>query len=378
MSAMVTNTNISAIRASRLLHATTDQLSRSLSRLSSGAKIRSPADDSAGLGQFMKLSSEARRHGAAATNLGNAISYTMTQDGYLQKIQKALDRMGQLSVLAQDATKTDDDRVSYNQEFQQLLSATNDFFLRKFNGVNLFAELQTATTNVSASGNQSQNSSGAIGTTYPDGTFDITFTYTSGNAADRLKVYSPSGGGSVFSTSIPQPGVAPSTTVLSGAFSGSAEVEIVVNEGGLGPGEVTTWSYTGVITAFQYEPFEVTTDGGTTNSLSVLPQVAISSGVNLDTIGDAAAAQSTVQSFTETVARYRGLVGSNLTRLQMNSEMLGDLQQNLSAAASQIMDVDVALESTEYARTNLLVQSGAAMLAQANVQPEMALRLIGG
>jgi flagellin len=50
---------------------------------------------------------------------------------------------------------------------------------------------------------------------------------------------------------------------------------------------------------------------------------------------------------------------------------------NLSSANSRIKDVDVAAESTEYARYNILVQSGTAMLAQANQQPQAALRLLG-
>ena len=50
---------------------------------------------------------------------------------------------------------------------------------------------------------------------------------------------------------------------------------------------------------------------------------------------------------------------------------------NGSAANSRIKDVDVAEESTRYARANILVQSGTAMLAQANILPASALHLIG-
>jgi flagellin len=52
------------------------------------------------------------------------------------------------------------------------------------------------------------------------------------------------------------------------------------------------------------------------------------------------------------------------------------LNNNLSAANSQIMDVDVAQESTRYAKYNILVQSGTAMLAQANSLPQIALKLL--
>ena len=57
-------------------------------------------------------------------------------------------------------------------------------------------------------------------------------------------------------------------------------------------------------------------------------------------------------------------------------EQLGVLKDNLSAANSRIKDVDVAEESTQFARYNILVQAGTAMLAQANATPQTALRLL--
>jgi flagellin len=52
------------------------------------------------------------------------------------------------------------------------------------------------------------------------------------------------------------------------------------------------------------------------------------------------------------------------------------LKNNLSAANSQITDVDVATESTTYAKENILVQTGTAMLAQANALPQSVLKLL--
>jgi len=58
------------------------------------------------------------------------------------------------------------------------------------------------------------------------------------------------------------------------------------------------------------------------------------------------------------------------------SNQLSTLNNNLSAANSQIMDVDIAQESTNYAKQNILVQTGTAMLAQANSLPQVALKLL--
>src|SRR5437588_301390 len=103
---MVINTNISAQTSAQLLGQSSSMLSKSLARLSSGSKISSPADDSAGLAVSMKLNAQMSRVDAATSNVGNAVSFNQTQDGYLQKVSDALNRMSELAILAQDVTKT--------------------------------------------------------------------------------------------------------------------------------------------------------------------------------------------------------------------------------------------------------------------------------
>src|SRR5213596_302245 len=136
---MVINTNTHAMEAARNLQGSESMLSKSLARLSSGSKIVNPADDAAGLAASMRLDAQIARLGAAKGNVGNAISFTQTQDGYLKKIAKALDRMSELSILAQDVTKSDADRSLYNAEFQQLYAYFTSAASKDFNGVSLFA-----------------------------------------------------------------------------------------------------------------------------------------------------------------------------------------------------------------------------------------------
>src|SRR5262245_2082359 len=117
---MVINTNMAAQVSATNLQTSQAHLAKSLSRLSSGSKITSPADDAAGLAVASRLDAQVQRIAAAKSNVGNAVSFTQTQDGYLTKIARALDRMSELSLLAQDVTKTDADRSLYNTEFGQL------------------------------------------------------------------------------------------------------------------------------------------------------------------------------------------------------------------------------------------------------------------
>src|ERR1041385_698678 len=136
---MVINTNTQAQITSHNLMASQTQLSKSLARLSSGSKIVDPSDDAAGLAVASRLDAQVKRLEAAKANVGNAVSFTQTQDGYLKKIAKALDRMSELAILSQDVTKTDADRTLYHNEFSQLASYIGEAANKDFNGVSLFS-----------------------------------------------------------------------------------------------------------------------------------------------------------------------------------------------------------------------------------------------
>lgn len=242
-------------------------LSQSLARLSSGSKITSPADDSAGLAVSMKLTAQMGRIDAATNNVGNAISFNQTQDGYLQKVSDALNRMSELAILAQDVTKSSADTQLYQNEFSTLDAFITDTASKTFNGVSLF------------------NGVGHAVTTDSDGN---TFTMTGVDL-----------GGSTYTALA-------SDNVSTGAVQALNDVKSAITQ----------------------------------------------------------------------LATDRANIGSNIERLQMHSDQLGTLKNNLSAANSRIMDVDVAQESTNYAKYNILVQTGTAMLAQANALPQSALRLL--
>ena len=274
---MIINTNVAASAASRTLAASTDRLSQSLARLSTGSKITSPADDAAGLAQSMKFEAQINRNNAVSANIGNATSFSQTQDGFLQKVQVALDRMSELSVLAQDVTKTNTDRSNYSVEFTQLQNYISDIGTKSFNGVTLFASSGEAVT------------------------IDSDASKFTMNEIDMTS--------------------ATSTTGLARIYNSSTSA--------------------------------------------------------ITNTGSAASALSNIQTSIQNLADMRANVGANIQRLNLTDEAVNILNENLSAANSRIKDVDVAEESTQYARANILVQSGTAMLSQANVLPQSALRLIG-
>ncbi len=266
---MVINTNISAANGSRLLAESTSMLQKSLARLSSGSKIVNPEDDAAGLAVSLRFDAQINRNNAVISNISNALSFGQTQDGYLQKVQRALDRMSELAVLAQDVTKTDTDRELYDKEYQTLAAFITDTATKDFNGISLF---DGATLNVTIDSDAN-------------------------------------------------------TFAMAGVNLGAT----------------------------------VYTDA---------------TGANIRTITDAADALSKVKLAINELASNRATVGANNARLKYTSEQISILNTNLMASNSRIKDVDVAEESAQYARYNILVQSGTAMLAQANSLPQIVLRLL--
>jgi flagellin len=78
----------------------------------------------------------------------------------------------------------------------------------------------------------------------------------------------------------------------------------------------------------------------------------------------------------EQLATLRATNGAEQSRLTFAADMLSVNKQNLEAANSRIIDVDVAKESSQLARFSILQQAGTAMLAQANQSTQSILRLL--
>ena len=109
-----------------------------------------------------------------------------------------------------------------------------------------------------------------------------------------------------------------------------------------------------------------------------VPGVFSPAGPSYDLLSsnDALAALGAVSSAISELGTDRATVGANLERLNYTWQQLSTLSTNLTAANSQISDVDVATESSNFAKYQILVQSGTAMLSQANQNPQNVLKLL--
>ncbi|HVU23667.1 MAG TPA: flagellin [Opitutus sp.] len=124
----------------------------------------------------------------------------------------------------------------------------------------------------------------------------------------------------------------------------------------------------------------VSDDGASTVTIAGRDLSSTGTGVGVltdSTVADLGDIQLTdITDAIQNVATFRATNGAEQSRLGFASELLTVNKANLEAATSRITDVDVAEESTQLARYNILVQSGTAMLAQANQSAQTALKLL--
>ncbi len=104
--------------------------------------------------------------------------------------------------------------------------------------------------------------------------------------------------------------------------------------------------------------------------------VGITSGMSLSTVSGAQAALGLIDTAISNVATRRGNIGATQNRLTSTINNLATSHENLSAANSRIRDADIASESANFARSQILMQAGVSVLAQANQLPSLALSLI--
>ena len=143
---------------------------------------------------------------------------------------------------------------------------------------------------------------------------------------------------------------------------------------------VSTQSFNGV-SLFDGTTLNVTTDpNGDTFSMVGInlsnTTYTTATGDDITSISGAQTAVTDTENAIDQLASDRANIGANEESLSYYSNQLQALNNNLSAANSQIADVDVATESTTYAKENILVQTGTAMLAQANQLPQSVLKLL--
>ena len=126
--------------------------------------------------------------------------------------------------------------------------------------------------------------------------------------------------------------------------------------------------------------FQVGIDSGDTIDVGMVDATAATLGINLLDVTDitnASAALGVLDTAIDLVSTGRGELGAAQNRLNSAIASIANTRENLSAAESRIRDVDVASETADLTRNTIMQQAAVSVLAQANLQPQLALTLLG-
>ena len=339
---IVVNTNAAATTAAFNLSNNHANLSKSLARLSSGQRITSPAEDAGGLAVAYKLDSSMKRTEAVLNNHQNALSFLQVQDGALESVGTIVSRMAELRTMAADITKNTSDVENYSKEFRELQAQLSQIQQNKFNGVSLFTSNRAVNAAVSA--NYSSDGAASYNYVDPDG---VTQTKTYNSRSLQLLTH-PSG--------MPNDG----SISLNGV---NLQFVLSLDDATGSPGAGQRYSN------FNIGGLGITFSGSNADDTPL----AVDGGVFQDI------STVSIYQFThiiEKIADARAENGAEQQRIQSSYELHSTNLVNLEAAHGRIMDIDVALESTRFAKHNVLVQASASMTAQANQLTQVALTLL--
>lgn len=132
----VINTNLMSLNAQRNLSGTQASLATSIQRLSTGLRVNSAKDDSAGLAIAERMGAQARGMNVAIRNANDGISLAQTAEGALAQVGDMAQRMRELAVQSLNATNGSSDRTNLDAEFQQLAQEiTRTIAGTQFNGL---------------------------------------------------------------------------------------------------------------------------------------------------------------------------------------------------------------------------------------------------
>ena len=409
----VINTNIAASVTANAMKANQRTMETTMERLSTGLRVNSATDDSAGLGIGVKMDSQIRGMEQGIRNANDGISMLQTVDGAAEQITGLLQRMRELSVQATNGTNSDADKNNLNEEFSALANEIDRIADQTtFNGTTLMNTAGGVTKQIVVGPDYDDRVSVTIGdfnlaagsggtVTASVDTLTITqaavngigasadafmnFTNASGEVLTVTKAQIATAGATDFSDAT----LAELVTAVTAAQAANTGWDamtaavaadgtgITFTQGVAGTGQLSSVSaYTAATTVAPVtHSIKRTTDGDSTAlspmaaDISAFLTATSNNAENTNTIGQIDAAITGVNT-------ARASFGANISRLNYAIDNLSVNVNNTMAAKSAVMDADYAAETTELARTQIISQASTAMLSQANQQAQSVLALL--
>ena len=383
--------NYAANVAHRNLAVSDEMATRSLSKLSSGTRVVSARDDAASMAIGARLNSQVQALKTATVNVGQANSMLQIADGGLATIDDILTRMKTLAVQAASDNLSTTERGFLNDEFQSLDAEINRVSSSTtFNGVALLAGQTSFGVDPAAVGTNIEAADGFAAISIANDanfTANDTISITFDNATNIMTLTNTNAANFAQSIDLDDIGV----TALTGAETANVEfgalgITLTLNSAFAFGTDITANNTFDVLavngpTSLTFQigaGNQAAVDRMTFNLTSVSSAALGVAAIDISTLAGAQAGIDAVDAAIDSLQTARSNVGVGQNRLDFAAQNLASSQENNEAARSTLLDLDVASEMTSFTSKQILVQSGVAMLAQANQMPQNLLRLLQG
>ena len=394
---MIVQHNITAMNANRMLGMTTNSLSKSTEKLSSGYRINRAADDAAGLTISEKMRKQIRGLDQASTNAEDGISAVQTAEGALTEVHSMLQRMNELAVQAANGTMSEDDRQAVQDEVDQLVTEIDRVSTTtKFNETYLLKgdDEKTPITNkvytkpdLSLVTAAMADGSTLTVKTAMDDTGKTVYTFASGLAEGKTwagkKVIANSATAGAGEITVDDAKTAELAAMNKAVTTYAAEMGIAGVTLADGDNDVTSTSKTFTYNDSLTFSLHVGADSTSDNKINVSIDSISSDGLSIKgltvagkTSAPATRSIDTIADAIKKVSSQRSALGAVQNRLEHTIDNLDNVVENTTSAESRIRDTDMAEEMVAYSKNNILQQAGQSMLAQANQANQGVLSLL--
>ena len=375
--ALSATTNPTAQTALRYLNQNSAASASSLSKLSSGLRIVKASDDAASLAVGTKIKADVTALKQAQVNASQASAVLQVADGALSQTTDILMRMKALSVQAQSGSVSDNERGFLDKEFQALVKQVDAIADQtKFNGNTLLDGTFGATLDPATP----PDVSGVAG-------LDATGILLAGDAdagVYRLDLVEATNTLTLTNTTTTDAQSIVLTDTATDEFTGQAnfaDLGVILNIKALDTG---TDIASGATTQFDVVEndrmdFQVGVASSDSIGINLASTKADAVGVSTATVktsADAVDAGNMIDAAIAKINTSRADVGAGLSRIEFASANVANTIENLDAARSVLMDVDMAAEMSNFSSKQVMLQASVAMLAQANQMPQQLLRLL--
>lgn len=367
--ALSVQTNSAATTALKHLNNNNKDMGTAMERLSSGYRINSAADDAAGYAISSKLGAQGSRLQAASQNAMQASAMVKMADAAVQEIENMVVRIQTLAIQASSSNNATEigslslEKIALETQITNIATATN------YNGTFLLNGSAGATGSVATAAGVSATAtiSGAAPTSASHA-YTLENTLTAGSNALILK---DTIAGTQQTVTVATPAAGTVTTVNFGDMGISVDISEAI----------ATFTAVAVTVTAGTNSFQVGSENTAANKVTVdLSTDYSATGLGLDGVAwtDAASANTYIATATTALGNItdaRAKLGATQNQLSyVNSNLATQIEQ-IDAAVSIIKDADMASEMAAFTKSQILVQAGTSMLAQANSASQNVMSL---